>query len=279
MTKNDKEVIQRYFSIMFQKLEVLKYTRLTKGAQLFCSILILTLSGVAVEGRGEECVVLLHGLARTDRSMKDMATALAEAGYTTVNLRYPSREKTIEQLAVEVIPEGLGRCREAGSETVHFVTHSMGGILLRYYLSLHPIPELGRVVMLSPPNQGSAAADVMLNNPVYVWFNGPAGLELGTGPDGIAARLGPVDFPLGIITGNRAAFFDSWLSEMIPGEDDGKVSVDRAKVEGMTDFLMLPYSHSFIMEEKEVIAQTLYFLRHGMFNRDDAAPVALPAPE
>ena len=162
---------------------------------------------------------------------------------------------------------------------MHFVTHSMGGILLRYYLSRHSIPELGRVVMLSPPNQGSAAADALLENPVYVWFNGPAGLQLGTGPDGIAASLGPVGFPLGIITGNRAAFFDSWLSDMIPGEDDGKVSVARAKVEGMTDFLVLPYSHSFIMEEEEVIAQTLHFLRHGMFQRDDATLPSSATPE
>jgi triacylglycerol lipase len=264
---------------MLEKLKRLQYNLLTRGVRLFFLVLTLTLIGVGIPGWGEECVVLLHGLARTDRSMKDLATALADAGYTTVNLRYPSREKTIEQLAVEVVPEGLRRCREAESNTVHFVTHSMGGILLRYYLSLHPIPEIGRVVMLSPPNQGSAAADAMLNNPVYVWFNGPAGLQLGTGPDGIAASLGPVDFPLGIITGNRAAFYDSWLSDMIPGEDDGKVSVARAKVEGMTDFLVLPYAHSFIMEEEEVISQTLHFLRQGMFRRDDSGPLPSPTPK
>ena len=274
--------------MMFEKPKRLQHALLTREVRRLSLVLILILIALVILAWGiedisyassGECVVLLHGLGRTDRSMKDMAAALAEAGYTEVNLRYPSREKTIEELSVEIVPEGLARCREAGRKTVHFVTHSMGGILLRYYLSRHSIPELGRVVMLSPPNQGSAAADALLENPVYVWFNGPAGLQLGTGPDGIAARLGPVDFPLGIITGNRAAFFDSWLSDLIPGEDDGKVSVARAKVEGMTDFLVLPYAHSFIMEEEEVIAQTLHFLRHGLFQRDDTAPVALPAPE
>jgi pimeloyl-ACP methyl ester carboxylesterase len=215
-------------------------------------------------------VVVLHGLARTHRSMDDMAESLEIAGFFTVNLDYPSREEPIETLAAETIPEGIRRCEATRASPIHFVTHSMGGIILRYYLSNRPIPDLGRVVMLSPPNQGSEVADNLRDNPLYRWLNGPAGQQLGTGPDGIAARLGPVDYPVGVITGDRHSFFDAWLAVMIPGEDDGKVSVARAKVAGMTDFLVLPYTHPFIMEEEEVIAQTLYFLRHGHFQHDDA---------
>jgi hypothetical protein len=200
--------------------------------------------------------------------MEKMADALASAGYIVFNLDYPSREKPIEQLAEGVVPEGIRRCKKTVNGPIHFVTHSMGGIILRYYLSRNAsFPELGRVVMLSPPNQGSEIADTLKDNALYQWFNGPAGQQLVTGPDGITANLGPVDFTLGVITGDRHRFYDTWFSHLIPGEDDGKVSVESAKVEGMTDFLVLPYAHSFIMNEDAVIFQTLFFLRHGAFRK------------
>ncbi|MFZ1987065.1 MAG: alpha/beta fold hydrolase, partial [Desulfatitalea sp.] len=207
----------------------------------------------------------LHGLGRTHRSMKAMGKALEAAGYRTVNMDYPSRQAPIEELAMQVIPAALDQCREAGPGSIHFVTHSMGGLLVRYYLSREKIANVGRVVMLSPPNQGSEVCDYLHDNFFYRWYNGPAGQQLGTGPEDMPARLGPVTYPVGVITGNVHHFFDSWISGIIPGEDDGKVSVERAKVAGMTDFLALPYSHSFIMTQGETIAQTIYFLRHGAF--------------
>ena len=214
---------------------------------------------------GPECVILLHGLGRTSRSLNKMADALQAAGFRPVNLDYPSRKKTIQELALETIERGLGRCARMQARTVHFVTHSMGGVLVRYYLSRHRPENLGRVVMLSPPNRGSEAADHLRDSALYKWFNGPAGQQLVTGPEGLPEQLGPVDFPLGIITGNQHSFFDAWLADVIPGTDDGKVSVERAKVEGMADFLVLPYSHPFIMNAEEVIEQTLHFLRGGRF--------------
>ncbi len=212
-----------------------------------------------------ECVILLHGLGRTAGSMEDLAEALESAGFDTVNLDYPSRDFPIQTLAMSTIPQGIQHCQAHGTEKIHFVTHSMGGILLRYYLAQRPIENRGRVVMLSPPNQGSEIADALKNNPLYQWYNGPAGQQLGTAPDGFVAGLGPVDYPVGIITGNTHALFDYWFAKEIPGDDDGKVSVERAKVIGMTDFLVLPYSHPFIMQKEAVAGQTVYFLRHGRF--------------
>jgi pimeloyl-ACP methyl ester carboxylesterase len=223
-----------------------------------------------------ECVILLHGLGRTSRSLIKLADALKNAGFNPVNLDYPSRKKTIEALALETVQHGLEKCTELQARTVHFVTHSMGGILVRYYLSRQRPENLGRVVMLSPPNRGSEAADHLQDSVLYRWLKGPAGQQLVTGPHGLPEQLGPVTFPLGIITGNRHSFFDAWLAEVIPGADDGKVAVERAKVEGMTDFLVLPYSHPFIMDAEEVIAQTLSFLRLGRFRTrapsDDQSP-------
>ena len=219
----------------------------------------------APANQSSACVVLLHGLGRTHRSMHSIEHALRDAGYATVSVDYPSQSKPIEALALQAVPEGLAHCRKAGAKTVHFVTHSMGGLVLRYYLSTHRVPELGRTVMLSPPNQGSEIADTLVGTAMYDRVNGPAGGQLVTGPDGIAARLGPVDFPVGIITGNEQTVFDSVLATQIPGANDGKVSVERAKVEGMSDFLVLPVTHTFIVNNDVVIGQVLHFLEHGRF--------------
>jgi pimeloyl-ACP methyl ester carboxylesterase len=214
-----------------------------------------------------ECVILLHGLGRTSDSMDDMARALKDAGFDTINLDYPSREFSVETLAMDIIPRGIRHCRAQGAKKLHFVTHSMGGILLRYYLTQRSIENFGRAVMLSPPNQGSELVDELKDNALYQWYHGPAGLQLGTGPDSFVAGLGPVNYPVGVITGNTHAIFDAWFASKIPGDDDGKVSVERAKVEGMTDFLELPFSHPFIMQKEAVAEQTIHFLHHGMFHR------------
>jgi pimeloyl-ACP methyl ester carboxylesterase len=239
------------------------------------SIIFLLLPFTACAGQRDmnasmstgECAVLLHGLGRTSDSMDLMAEGLREAGYSTVNLDYPSRKRSIETLALKTVREGIEKCRATGALKLHFITHSMGGILLRYYLAHHSIDDLGRVVMLSPPNKGSEVADTLRDWSLYQWYNGPAGQQLGTGPDSLVMKLGPVDYPVGIITGDSPAFFDFWLEDMIPGPGDGKVSVERAKVEGMSDFLVVPYSHSFIMEQEDVIEQTLHFLANGTFSR------------
>jgi len=217
------------------------------------------------QAAGRQCVILLHGLGRTYRSMSKLAHAAESAGYIAVNLDYPSRAKAIETLAAEVVPEGLKRCRDAGASPVNFVTHSMGGIVVRYYLGKNRVPELGRIVMLSPPNQGTEAADALRDDAFYRWWNGPAGQQLGTGADGIAARLGPVTYPVGIITGTEHAFFDAERAKLIPGPNDGKVSVERAKVAGMTDLRVIPATHTFIMNDDEAIFQALHFLRYERF--------------
>jgi len=220
-----------------------------------------------------DCVILLHGLGRTALSMLPMALALQDAGYVTANINYPSRELPVEALAASALPRGFGQCHEAGSTTVHIVTHSMGGILARQYLAEHEAPTLGRVVMLGPPNQGSAVADRLMDQAFYRRVNGPAGQQLGTGPDGIAARLGPVQFPLGVLAGNQRTKVDAYLSEGIDEPSDGKVTVAEAGVEGMADLRVLEANHTFILADAEAIRQVLHFLREGRFS-DPPVPIA-----
>jgi hypothetical protein len=215
------------------------------------------------------CVILLHGLARTTSSMNKMEDLLSNAVYFVRNKAYPSREKSIDELAAEVIPAAIEGCTEVGAQPIHFVTHSLGGILIRYFLETNDLEDLGRVVMLSPPNQGSEIVDKISGVPGYELVNGPAGMELGTDEDDVPLQLGPAKFDVGIITGSRSV--NLILSLLIPGDDDGKVSIERARLEGMADFLIVPHSHPFIMKSTEVIRQVIFFIEHGRFDTDESA--------
>ncbi len=258
-----------YFSILSSAVLSLRMGK-CYFSLLLLSISILFSSSALSAGQGEadsangECVILLHGLARTSRSMDKMEQALIKDGYFTANVDYPSRTMKIQDLASMAVNEGLSRCPQSATR-INFVTHSMGGILTRYYLAKNTLPRLGRVVMLGPPNKGSMVTDRFRNERWYKWLTGPAGQQLGTGKDGIPGLLGVVDYSTGIIAGNAHSPVDNWLSEIIPGEDDGKVSVENAKVEGMTDFIVLPFTHISIMKQDAVIQQTLSFLKDGKF--------------
>jgi len=211
-----------------------------------------------------ECVILMHGMLRSSSSMDNMAEAVEEAGYTAVNLDYPSRDHTIEVLAPMAIERGLALCAAAeATEKTHFVTHSLGGILVRKYLKDNEISNLGRVVMLGPPNQGSQAVDELGDLPGFDWLNGPAGKQLGKGPDSVPLKLGAANFQVGIIAGNRS--IDPITSAVLDNPDDGKVSVEDTKLEGMNDFIVVEHSHAFMMMMERPIELTIRFLNTGSF--------------
>lgn len=216
-------------------------------------------------GEGAECVVLLHGLNRSLRAMDDMADALQSAGFSTANVDYPSQSGTVETLAPMAVDLGVDRCRLSGATAIHFVTHSMGGILLRYRQQQQPIPELARVVMLGPPNQGSEVIDHAREWSVAELFSGEAGMQLGTDSESIPAQLGPVDFELGVIAG--VGTINPFMSAILPEYDDGKVTVERTRVEGMTDFMIVDSSHRYLMNSETVIRNTIAFLETGEFPR------------
>ncbi len=236
---------------------------------VFALVLMLgscvTIPRIALDSASDnrDCVVLLHGLNRSWRAMEPMAEALREGGFATANVDYSSRAGTIAELVPLSVDSGLQSCRQRGATRIHFVTHSIGGILLRYAYDHDPIPDLGRVVMLGPPNQGSEVVDIARNWPTARLFGGPAGLQLGTGEDSVPAQLGPVEFDLGVIAGTGTT--NPLFSAMLPDADDGKVSVARTRVAGMDDFLIVKKSHFFMMSNREVIDNTMAFLRTGAF--------------
>ncbi len=206
---------------------------------------------------------LLHGLARSHASMNKMAAALEQQGHEVCNIDYPSRKHTIETLAAHHVLPALQACFGDPLPRLNFVTHSLGGIILRQLRRMGEVPKIGRAVMLGPPNHGSEVVDTLGNWRAFHWLNGPAGQQLGSGADSLPLALGPADFPLGIIAGRFT--INPLLSLMIPGPDDGKVSLQSARLEGMQDYLVVSVSHPFLMKNGKVIDQTLGFLQNGRF--------------
>lgn len=226
---------------------------------------LLCVGGVSAR----EVVVLLHGLCRSASSMEKMEAALKKEGYDVINIDYSSRHAPIERMAEATLGDAVRSKRLRSAGKVHFVTHSLGGILVRSYLSKHRLPNLGRVVMLGPPNHGSEVVDRLKGWRLFKAINGPAGSELGTHPSSVPNRLPPVAFELGVIAGDRTINLIN--SCMIPGVDDGKVSVESTKVSGMKDHLVIHACHPLLMKNREAMGQVSHFLRAGRFRKPPAS--------
>ena len=229
------------------------------------SVPAMSAQGAAPATEAKPCVILLHGLWRSPLSMKHLQWGLERAGYPVVNEGYPSSTLPIQQLAPIGVEDGLAGCSGLGREYVAFVTHSLGGILVREYASQHNIQGLQRVVMLGPPNGGSQMAQYAESAALLKPFMPQAVTQLGTSDESLPRQLGPVDFELGVIAGT--VNYLPFLPGQPEAPSDGTVAVAETIVPGMADFIEMPVGHSFMMWDNAVLAQVIYFLEHGRFER------------
>jgi triacylglycerol lipase len=224
--------------------------------------LLLVIMLVSQSSLASDCVVLLHGLGRTSYSMRSLEIALKQDGYTVVNNSYPSRRESIDNLSA-VVGEGIAECRQSKATNISFVAHSLGGILVRKYFQNNVVPEARKLVMLGPPNRGSEIATRNKQKWWYKIFTGPAGQELGVEPESTPNQLKKIPLEIGIIAGTKS--LDPWFSRFIKGQDDGKVSVESAKLDEMRDFITVHHSHAFMAGSDDVYKQVSSFLTLGTF--------------
>ncbi|PIE41685.1 MAG: hypothetical protein CSA49_02210 [Gammaproteobacteria bacterium] len=218
-------------------------------------------------------VIIIHGLGRTALAMRSVAGLLAKNGYLVTNLDYPSTRMNIPELVKQYVVPAFENAGDAVEISV--VTHSLGGILFRYFLAHHADSamkqRLHRVVMLAPPNQGSQVPDQLKRWAPARWILGPVMPQLGTDADSMPNQLTALEtqgFPceIGVIAGTRS--YEPWFARWLDGENDGKVAVDSTRLAGMKDFYQVKAGHTFIMDDKSVHQQIIHFLQHGQFDHE-----------
>ncbi len=208
-------------------------------------------------------VVLLHGLGSNSRWLRRLERALQEAGFASLNLNYPSRRQPLDRLAEHIHP-AVAAFAERQAGPIHFVGHSMGGLLARVYVEKHRPARLGRVVMLGTPNGGSEIADLLKGLALYRLLFGPAGQQLTTDPDGLPKSLPAVDYAVGVVAGTRSIRPIS-SAFILPRPNDGTVSVESCKLDGMTDHVTVRAFHAALPHHRVAVSQTVRFLQEGRF--------------
>lgn len=214
----------------------------------------------------KEAVILLHGIGLSKWSLTLIKLRLKQAGFDTMNITYPSTKLSLDGIADWLHQKYLTDDFWNSYSKVHFVTHSMGGLVARRYLNkfrdVLNADKIGRVVMLGTPNQGSEIADVMRSFPPYKWLFGPAGQELTTTAQSTSKDIS--FFDVGVIAGTAG-----WLYPIsglfFKGKHDGRVAVERTKLPDMKDHIVIRSSHTLMIYRRKVHNEIVHFLKQGNF--------------
>ena len=204
---------------------------------------------------GSETVVLLHGMGRTRASMWLMEVRLRSAGYTVLNFPYSAKATTMDLLSEEL---RVFLAEKVETPVYHLIGHSLGNIILRNGFKKGYPPGLGRIVMLAPPNRPAEMARAFKDNPIYRWFTGDSGQQLASEEFYETLPVPPVEF--GVVAGDRG----QRLTFKEP--NDGVVTVESTKLEGMKAWALVHHAHTFIMNSRQVALLCMQFLRHGNFD-------------
>ena len=203
-------------------------------------------------------VILIHGLLQSSKCMLQMGANLEQAGYSAVEFDYPSTQVSIPEAAqyLNQLIQSLD-----GIDEINFVTHSMGGLVVRAYTMEYDDPRIKRMVMLGTPNQGAELADLTHQYWILRTAAGPGALQLGTRSDGLIQKLPVPKFEFAVIAGSRGT--PAGWNPLIPGDDDGTVTVESTKLPGAADFMTVRALHSRLLWSEEAHKHTINFLKNG----------------
>ncbi|MFA5947539.1 MAG: alpha/beta hydrolase [Candidatus Gracilibacteria bacterium] len=255
----------------------MKFSKKIKFTAILLSITIILIVGlilllnknpntgvtILTSDENADCIFLLHGLARSSKSMEPLAKSLNDIGYTTINIKYSSTKYNIETLSEKFLKPIVNEYCTEKNKKINFVTHSLGGIVVRQFLSKNTLENLNKIIMIAPPNKGSEIADFVTKIPIVRSFYGPALKQLGTDKNSLPLKIIDSQYTLGIIAGNIS--YNPLFSYFLPDKDDGKVSVEKTKMNLMTDFIEVKSTHTFIMQNKKVIELVKKFLKDEKF--------------
>lgn len=218
-----------------------------------------------------KAVIVIHGIVRSSRSFEALSKRLEQEGYHVFRFDYAST-----RISIPAAAEDLHRVVESldGIKEINFVVHSMGGLVVRSYLAEHKDPRIKRMVMLGVPNLGASLATRLHDNALYRLVYGPAGQQLVQDPDGFIAGLPTPDFEFAIIAGARGTL--GGFNPLVPGDDDGTVSVSSTRLPGAADFMTVRCLHPFLMKHGPAIDATVHFLKTGAL-RDTGDPHPIPS--
>jgi predicted alpha/beta hydrolase family esterase len=220
-----------------------------------------------------KAVILIHGLFRTRSAMHAISKTLRQdGGFSTFCMGYPTTRGTVDSHARSL--DSVVRSLEEMSE-IHFVAHSLGNLVVRHWLthlkeeqrSLPKHQTFGRMVMLAPPNRQPQIATTFIRGTVANFVAGPAAQQLATGWDGLEPKLATPHFEFGVLAGGRGD--SKGYNPLLPGDDDGVITVESTRLPGARDFRVLPVMHTFFMDDRRAQELTLRFLTEGHFESVD----------
>jgi hypothetical protein len=216
-----------------------------------------------------KAIVVLHGLFRTRSSMANLGGALSKSGdYKTFCVGYPTTRGSVESHARSL--DNVVRSLEGISE-INFIAHSLGNLVVRHWLNDFAAAErtlpkgqsFGRMVMLAPPNRQPKLATILVRGTVANFVAGPAAEAMATGWEKLEPKLATPRFEFGVLAGGKAD--GKGFNPLLPGDDDGVVTVESTRLPGARDFRVLPVLHSFFMNDKRVHEYAMRFFEHGHF--------------
>lgn len=206
-------------------------------------------------------VVLLHGILKSSKCMKSFEKAFLECNYKVLNIDYPSTKLDILSIVDFIKPQIIEFSNSV--DRLHFVGHSLGGLIIRTLLNQYNFTNLGRVVLIGTPNKGTKLADFFKNFWLYKKLFGPAGQQLTTNQKDIKTSLGNIKYEMGIIAGLfKYNFFTNLI---IKSPSDGLVSIESTKTDGTKQHIIIPSEHLKLTKNKRVIEHTIKFIETGSF--------------